>query len=244
MKTSFYGESDKGIRLENQDKFVIFKNKYDFLIFAVADGMGGHKGGRFASLATIKLVEYMYQNVNFGRMFQDEIEKYLIDSVKKIQNYLIKEVNENNLPPDMGTTLNLNVIVKDNLYTLNIGDSRASQYLKRQKDIFQISEDHNLATLAEKDTFFSQFKGYSNYLTSALGPKKTSKVDIFITKLDRQGIILVTSDGAHNFVTTEEILKILKQKNDIKDKVISVVNQAKKNKSTDNITCVMVEYEF
>ncbi len=237
----YYGYTDQGIRTENQDNFTVFKNSYGFLIAAVADGMGGHKGGRYASTVTIKLIEYMFKNTNFGNMLDFDVEKYLLNSISKIQNYLIQETKEKNLPKDMGTTLNLNVFVKNKVFTLNIGDSRAIHFYNK-KNIVQISEDHNLTTLAKKNPSFSKFKKYSNYLTSALGPKKDSKVDIFVTPLEKQGSLVITSDGVHNYISKEKLIKILKTKDILKIKVERIVETALINKSTDNATCVIVSY--
>ena len=237
----YYGYTDQGIRTENQDNFTVFKNKYDFLIAAVADGMGGHEGGKYASTVTIKLIEYIFKNIDFGKKSDQEIQDFLLEAISKIQNYLIQETEEKDLPRDMGTTLNLDLFVKNKIFTLNIGDSRTIHYTK--KNIVQISEDHNLSTLAKKDPNFAKFEKYSNYLTSALGPKKDSKVDIFITPLEKIGMIIITSDGVHNHISKEEIIKILKNKEVLKNKVEAIVNKALFNKSTDNATSVVVKYE-
>ncbi len=237
----YYGHSDQGVRVENQDNFTVFRNEYDFLIAAVADGMGGHEGGKYASTVTIKLIDYIFKNIDFGKMTDDDIEKFLLDSISKIQNYLIQETIEKDLPKDMGTTLNLNLFVKNKFFTLNIGDSRSIHYYNK-KNIVQVSEDHNLATLAKKDPNFSKFEKFSNYLTSALGPKKDSKVDIFVTPLEKNGMIVITSDGVHNYVTKDKLVKILKTKDILKTKVEKIVESALLNKSTDNATCVVVKY--
>lgn len=242
MKYSFGGASSIGRRKENQDSFKIFYTKEKFLVSVVADGMGGHDGGSFASKLAVKFIENFFKSIKLVELSDKEIEKQLIFSIKKLhEKFKLSAIKKPELE-DMGTTLNLNVFIKNNLYTINIGDSRSSQFISRE--IIQISLDHNLAFLARNDKNLDKFKGYTNYLTSSLGPKKETKLDIFLTKLNRKGYIIITTDGVHNFLSAGEIIKVLKNKNlNIDEKVETILRGAYQNNSNDNMTCVLVKYE-
>ncbi len=243
MIKDFKGKTDKGIRNENQDNIALFKNDHNYLVAAIADGMGGHLGGTYASAITIKFIELLLKPINFGSLTEEEIKTRLFLIIDKIQEQLIKESKIKKLPSDMGTTLNLNIFVEDKVYTLNIGDTRATQYQK--KKMIQISEDHNLSTLAMLNGNYDKFKNYNNYLTSSLGPKKTSKIDIFVTTLDSTGTWIITSDGIHDYWDDSKVIKVLKnKKRNLDDKIDDIFQIAKENETGDNISCLLIEYEF
>ncbi len=242
-KLSYYGLTETGRRPKNQDNFILFKNKYDFLIAVVADGMGGHKGGSTASKAIVKMVKKEFNKVDFTGMYDDEVRKTLLTSVRKFQKDLKQIGQEFPEYEDMGTTLNMNIFIGSKIYTVNIGDSRTQYFIKR--NITKITEDHNLATLAEKDPKYAMYKGQTNMLTSSLGPNKSTKADFFITDLssNKKGYILMSSDGVHNSISEISLIKIIKSRNSMEDKVKKIIKTSFDNGSNDNMTFILIKYE-
>ncbi len=236
------GNTKTGTRANNQDVFLIFHNQFDFLITIIADGMGGHKGGEVASKFATEHIKKYLDSIDFSNKSNETIQYQLMLSLKKVQNDFFDNLKVQPEFSDMGTTLNLNLFVKNKMFSLNIGDSRTSQFFKRE--IRAITEDHNLATLALKDPKYKEYAGYTNLLTSSLGPKKETKIDLFVTPLVKKGYIIQTSDGVHNFVKKEDFKKILKSKNSLEDKVDAIINCAFDKKSNDNMTVVVIEYAY
>lgn len=242
-KLDYYGASETGRRPENQDSFLIFKNRHEFLIAVIADGMGGHKGGATCSKAVAKMCKRELNGINFGQMTDDEIKKKLLTVVRTFQKDLKRIGKEFPSLSDMGSTLNMNIFVGKKMFTINIGDSRTQSFVK--KDIIKISEDHNLATLAEKDERYAHYKGQTNMLISSLGPNKNTKADLFITEFDtKKGYILMTSDGVHNYISEISWIKIIKSTSkSIEDKVKRVIKTAYENGSNDNMSFILIKYE-
>ncbi len=241
-RLDYHGASETGRRPKNEDSFIIFKNKFGFLVAVVADGMGGHKGGATASKAIVKMVKRELKEVDFSSMSESDIKRLLMNTVRTFQKDL-KRIGED-FPQfaDMGSTLNMNIFVGSRIYTINIGDSRTMSFVK--KDLVKISEDHNLATLAEKDERYAHYKGRTNMLTSSLGPNKTTNADLFVTELDsKKGYILMSSDGVHNFISELAWIKIVKSSKSIVEKVERVIKTSYENGSNDNMTFVLIKYE-
>ncbi len=243
-KLEYHGATETGRRPENQDNFIIFKNNYKFLIAVVADGMGGHKGGSTASKAVARMVKRELNNVDFGGKTEDEIKKFLLTTVRVFQKDLKRIGEEFPQYADMGSTLNMNVFIGGRMYTVNIGDSRTQSFIK--KNIIKISEDHNMATLAEKNPKYAHFKGQTNMLTSSLGPNKQTTADLFVTDLalNKKGYILMSSDGVHNSISELSWIKILKSPTkSLEEKVEKTIRTAYENGSNDNMTFILIRYE-
>lgn len=242
-KFEYYGASEVGKRPWNEDNFLIFKNKFGFLIAAIADGMGGHKGGGTASKSVVKMVKRDLKDVDFSSKTDDEIKDYLLSMVRTFQKDLKRIGKEFPELADMGTTLNLCIFVGNKLFTINIGDSRTQSFTK--KEIIKISIDHNLATLAELDPKYAHFRGVRNMLTSSLGPNKTTKADFFVTELEaKKGYVLITTDGVHNCISKITLMKVLKTPSEtLEDKVSKVIKIAFENGSNDNMTFILIKYE-
>ncbi len=243
-KLEYHGATITGRRPENQDNFILFKNKHKFLIAVVADGMGGHKGGATASKAVAKMVKRELNEVDFLGMTDEQIRKKLLTAVRVFQKDLKRIGEEFPQYADMGSTLNMNVFIGTKMYTVNIGDSRTQSFTKR--NLVKISEDHNMATLAEKNPKYAHFKGQTNMLTSSLGPNKQTTADLFITDLaqNKKGYILMTSDGVHNFISEVSWIKIIKSSTkSLEEKVEKTIKTAYENGSNDNMTFILIRYE-
>ncbi len=241
-KLDFYGRTEQGNRAQNQDNLVFFTNKYDYFLAIIADGMGGHPGGKVASKIAIDVLREYYDDINFKYIKEKKLKEIFLYSIQLVLDKM-KEVSiEKKELIDMGTTLNINVFIDEYLYTLNIGDSRTSSITK--KAVNSITIDQNLASMAKN------YKKYNNYigdgqsiLTSSLGPKKELRVDLYKTKLNNNGFISITTDGVHNYVNEMEFLEILEESKELSSYTKDVIDKAFSNGSNDNMSCIMVKYE-
>jgi len=137
MKT--FSITDIGQRREmNQDYVFSSEKPVGNLpnLFLVADGMGGHQAGDYASrFAVENLVSYLKQ------YRQGQVVSALLQGIKTVNAQLYKRSMEEPYLRGMGTTLVAASIEDDTLYVANIGDSRL--YLYREHSMVQITRDHS-----------------------------------------------------------------------------------------------------
>lgn len=224
-------------REENQDSYgVIEKERMQF--FMVADGMGGVKGGGIASKLAIEVVTQKLAN-------RESLDEVAIASAVELANRQIFEKGRSDLElVGMGTTFVGLAFVGDQLYVVNVGDSRA--YHLRHNEIVQLTDDHTLVMELVKSGALSieqaQSSPCSHMLTRSLGPGHEVLVDcsIVINPPIRGDHYLLCTDGLYNLVSDEEIYTIIREYsvNKAVEKLIGLANQ---RGGTDNITVVVVK---
>ena len=190
-------------RSNNQDAVLVNKAKQ---VFAVADGLGGHLGGEVASALALG-------------SFNEVIEEYASSSKKPewIVQKAFQKANEDVFEQGqkhielrgMGTTLVSVWVHREKVYIGNVGDSRG--YLYRDKQLWQLTDDHVLLAPQSKEGFAAQEKMRTlknNTLTQSVGFFKNIKADIFVRDIREQDIYLLCSDGLHGMVPDEVILEV------------------------------------
>lgn len=209
-------------------------------LFIVADGMGGHNAGDYASKCTTETVVGEIRN-SFEKNPTIIIQKAIQVANKKIREAAAKD--ENLL--GMGTTLVVATIIGKYLQVANIGDSRL--YIIGKRGIRQITKDHSLVEemirlggLAREDARLHPDK---NIITRAIGAKDEVEADFFTEELDEDDIILMCSDGLSNMLEDKEIEKIVKDValEELIQKGDALVRAANENGGKDNIAVVLVK---
>lgn len=138
MKT--YSITDTGILREmNQDYFFASDEPVGNLpnLYIVADGMGGHKAGDYASRYTTQRIV-----ASVSRSSGEEPVTILKEAITTANRLLITEAAEDEAKKGMGTTLVAATIIDGRLYVANVGDSRL--YIIGTDGIRQITRDHSL----------------------------------------------------------------------------------------------------
>ena len=136
MKT--FSITDIGIhRKMNQDYFYTSEMPVGNLpnLFIVADGMGGHNAGEYASKHT---VETMVKFAKASHLTQPA--SILEEAIKAANEEILKKAEEDISMKGMGTTVVAASVLDHKLYVANVGDSRL--YLVN-REIRQITRDHS-----------------------------------------------------------------------------------------------------
>lgn len=208
-------------------------------LFIVADGMGGHNAGDYASKCTTETVVSEIQN-SFEKNPTIIIKKAIETANAKIR----KEASENENLFGMGTTLVIATIIGKYLQVSNIGDSRL--YLLNKDGFRQITEDHSLVEemirlggLSREDARIHPDK---NIITRAIGAKDEVEADFFTEELETGDIVLMCSDGLTNMLEDKEIEAILlnPEKEELIQKGDALIKAANENGGKDNIAVVLV----
>ena len=185
-------------------------------LFVVADGMGGHRAGDYASRHTVEnLVEAIEESSE-----TDPI-KILGNAITIANEKLLQAARDHKELTGMGTTLVACTIKGNYLYAANIGDSRL--YLINRR-IRQISRDHSLVAemvrVGEIRPDEAKRHPDRNVITRAIGITKEVNPDFFELKI---------------------IFRIVQSSRDIVEMVESLVKQANLNGGQDNIGVVMIQ---
>ena len=207
-------------------------------LFVVADGMGGHNAGEYASRFTVdKMVEVISQNR------QQEPVAAMKEALTEANSQLLEEAGADPSKSGMGTTVVAATVIGDLLHVANIGDSRL--YVIDHEAIRQITRDHSLVEemvrLGEMDKAAAKVHPDKNIITRAIGVTRELAVDFFEVELRPGDMILLCSDGLTNMVEDEEIKEIVLEQKNIVEKAEKLINTANENGGKDNITVVLIE---
>jgi protein phosphatase len=227
---------------DNVDSLVInpqsFRTELDCKVLVVADGMGGHEMGEVASeIAAKKFIETVKENILHLSNGTENInfEEILTQAVE-VANREVWKISEQN-PGHVGTTLVGAIIVGNQIFIANVGDSRA-YLVSPKKSIHQITKDHSAVQemFDAKIITKKQMRNHPrrNIITKALGLEKDVTPDIFHEDLKKNNILLLCSDGLYNMIDDREIANTFN--GDINKSADDLISLANKHGGVDNIS--------
>ena len=220
-----YAKTDTGlVRRSNQDFLFAADQPVGPLpnLFIVADGMGGHKAGDFASRYVVEHMKEYIENSDLASPVM-----ILRKALEKTNQGLFEEAQGNPDREGMGSTL-VAATIEDDM------DSLA-----------QITRDHSLVEemvargKMERDS--ESYRSQKNIITRAMGIGNRVEADFFEVPLLECDCILLCSDGLTNMVDDAEISRVLKTTDTLKEKTEALVDEANRNGGKDNIAIVLVE---
>ena len=206
-------------------------------VFIVADGMGGHNAGDYASKVTVETMV---------RVITDSFEKkpacILERAIKEANDVVRRKASENADLEGMGTTVVAATCLGRHLEVANVGDSRL--YIVN-KTIRQITRDHSYVEEMVRrggiDREEARNHPDKNIITRAVGASDTVEADFFTVELEEGDIILMCSDGLTNMLEDEEIRMTVNGARDIVEKTEELVKAANENGGKDNISVILIE---
>lgn len=174
-------------------------------VFAIADGMGGHAFGEVASEEALAEIRRAVDSTTTQKIAKRYFERPDLDARRRVLDRMRRVVERAHVrlrriaadrpePVELGTTLDLIWLLRDEAFIAHVGDSRA--YIVRSNAVLQITEDHatpvaNQFANEEPHTFR---RGVTS-LTRAIGLGDSIAVDTLRIDLRRGDRLLLATDG-------------------------------------------------
>lgn len=236
-------------RIANEDAFwvasdAITRHRAARLI-AVADGMGGHKGGAIASrFACDKLKGYYHKLVQpIGKSNPEQLCRELTDSIYRIDRGLRFKAYKTEDMQDMGTTLSCLVLTDSHSIIGHVGDSRI--YRWRSGHFSCLTKDHTfvqeMITEGEIDPTTADKHPLRHLLTQVVGTAEP--LEHVLARVDRLKAgdrFLLCTDGLHNCLPKERISYLMALDGDAGSLAANLVDSALANQTRDNVTALVV----
>ena len=238
------GITDKGVMKHNEDAYmisdrVLTEGNIDVMLSppflaAVSDGVSGE---RYGEIASRKCLEFL-SRIQFDS--GTDLKKSVMNVHRDLYDYGIQDNKTKNM---QATLCAIAIDENDNLYTVNVGDSRMYRY--RRGDIKQISRDQSLVQLLyEEGTITADEKKthvHKNIIFHVMGNVSAEpKPDVKnLHEIMKYGdLILICSDGLSDYVSSTEMEDILDLPARLPKRLEKLVKLAIENGSQDNITIV------
>ena len=269
LSVTSHGITDRGlVREKNEDQFVIaeirrvLRIRHSSLpqpdalmgeglgqLFVVADGMGGHQGGEYASALAVASVENIVLNT-IGWLFRLKGEGILgefQEALRATDRWVIEAAQRQPELKGMGTTLTVAYVTGNVLYLAHVGDSRC--YLYRNGKLEQLTRDHTFVAALVKEGVIAPEAAAQhtmrNVITNAVGgDRKGVEPEVHKHLLSPGDLLLLCSDGLTEMVPDEDIAELLRTGPSGPEDLCGVlVGTANARGGTDNITVVVARFD-
>lgn len=235
-----YAITDIGQRRQlNQDYIYLSETPIGNLpnVFIVADGMGGHNAGDYASRYAVETVVKEIED-----SFEKNPVRILDRAIDKANTLIRTRAREEAAYNGMGTTMVIATCLGKYLEVANVGDSRL--YIVGDT-IRQITQDHSLVEemvrMGGIDRESARNHPDKNIITRAIGARDYIEADFFNLELQTGDMVLLCSDGLTNMMDDETIRRIVRGGGSLKDRVEELVRVANQNGGKDNISVIVIE---
>ena len=206
-------------------------------VFIVADGMGGHNAGDYASKVTVETMLAEMQS-----SFEKNPTLIFRRAIEEANEVIRRRADEDKKLEGMGTTVVVASCMGRFLQVANVGDSRL--YVVN-REIRQITRDHSLVEemvrMGEIAKDAAKDHPDKNIITRAVGAADKVVADFFQVNLEPQDYILICTDGLTNMVEDQDIRSIINSQRDVAECAERLVRTANDNGGKDNITVVVIE---
>ena len=245
VKLNVYAASDVGrVRENNEDMILVsrcFVRNGDWAgevdlgsreryIVALADGMGGHKGGEVASSDVLMNLDYFFNDMPADLSVPD-FNEAIYEWLGSINNIIDSKGRMDTRYYAMGTTLVSFVYYSGEFYWMNCGDSRI--YRLHEGQLHQLSTDHSLSTLMGSSE-------HTNVITNCIGGGcKTSYIDIMMctSEVCQGDVFILCSDGLTDMLSNEQIQHLLNEGADAN----ALCNAAIEEGGFDNVSVCVIK---
>ena len=228
------------VRSNNEDSLYAGDSRVGRLdnLFIVADGMGGHVGGEYASAFVVSKIPDLLEK----RQKEESISDTLLTVTDRANRALYQLSRNDKRLQGMGSTLVMTSLRDGEAHVINVGDSRLYHF---DGALTQITRDHSLVDemvakgkLTKDDPFYAANK---NVITRAMGISAYVAPDYFRVPLGPGSRLLLCSDGLSGMVEDETIADVLRNELDTAAAAEKLMTLAKEAGGKDNITVILID---
>ncbi|WP_163134130.1 bifunctional protein-serine/threonine kinase/phosphatase [Agarivorans sp. Alg241-V36] len=229
LEASFGGASISGPKPENQDACVAkipepWTRYYKGIVAILADGLSSAEHAKMAAqISVTQFVEDYYATPESW-----SVNKSTAQVAKSLNNWLFQQGKQTG---SYACTLSTLIIKSRVAHLFHVGDSRIYRF--RAGKLRQLTRDH------------VQIRGkQKNHLTRAMGVDSSLELDYSTRTVESGDIFMLTSDGVHDALSEQQLLKLLQAKfSSLEEQASAIVNAAELAGSDDNISAMLVNVD-
>ncbi|HKE96735.1 MAG TPA: type VI secretion system-associated protein TagF [Povalibacter sp.] len=226
------GITDTGpVRKMNQDRFL---ERTDDGLWAVADGMGGHSRGEYASQLAVDVLSSLEPAATLSAGLQGSRV-----ALSRANDDLIRSALSTSIADRSGSTIVVLCIRQQEWGVLWAGDSRV--YLLRDGVLRGLTRDHAVGNGAPEEFDELNPAPSGGELTRGLGGHETLLLDHRTGHVHPGDRFLLCSDGLHGPLDHQHLREILAAQSDPQATAEHLLRAAIEAGSRDNITAVVVD---
>jgi len=221
--------SERGRREHNEDYAGVYLGTPDQrarlgVVAAIADGIGGAKGGRVAAeLAVRSFIEgYISQSETRG------VRQAGARSLEAINRWTHAIGRTDAALQGMGSTFTALILRGRQTHILHVGDTRL--YRLREGRLSLLTNDHTLTGAERK-----------HILTRAIGVAAGLQIDYVMEETRGHDRFLLCSDGVHGVLSDRLLATELSRRTAPDETAIQIVNAAIEARSGDNVTALVID---
>jgi len=222
------------VRLHNEDSFCVVSKEHRHL-FAVADGLGGHRGGSIASEMVIEAIKS-----EFEKWKGKGGDRFVTKAIQSANQEVFSTAQSHPELFSMQTTTTVIVLENDSLSIGHVGDCRL--YRVRNGLIRVLTKDHSQAAellrLHLISISESQQHPGRHQLTRSVGSSPFLRIDLVKEKIKPGDSFILCSDGLWSEVSDHEVKAALLDE-DIENSLEKLVGAVLRAGAPDNITGIL-----
>jgi serine/threonine protein phosphatase PrpC len=221
--------SEKGDRARNEDYVAAYlgtaqQRASRGILAAVADGVGGARGGREAAEISVRsLIEGYY-----GQPATLNVERAAARAVEAANRWIVAEGQKNPNLQGMATTLSALILIGRKAHVIHVGDSRVYRFNRGRLDL--LTEDH-----------VHRHPDFSHVLFRAIGIENTVRLDHVAIGLETYDRFLLCTDGVHGALSNAAIAAELARGGAAEETACHIVAAALAARSHDNASALIID---
>ena len=232
-----HGVTDTGhVRSKNEDSILVHEEEN---VWVIADGMGGHHAGDFASQTIANNLSLFKQHASLDDSIL-LLEENILNSNMVIRKKSLK-LGRN---ATIGSTVVCVYVWKNMLFALWAGDSRLYRY--RNSRLERLTEDHSyveeLVRMGKLKACDAEDHPAANVVLRAVGIDEELRIDIEYFELQHEDIFIVCSDGLYKDLEEAKIVPIIESHSEnMNDLAQNLLDASLAAGGTDNTSIITMK---